>query len=238
MRTRPQLIREYPPPPEKYDYPSPSLWKCLDLFYKWSDFDIPWTNIETRYAVTMGNLGPYAAELYLYREMRRRITLLIGRATLPDEDEDILVPDMQELAHGAKSGALYEIEDILSAFQPFFFFAEKSPSVPAPLTIGLDWCSPKLGVLVNIILQHHSPTFQGIVFVEQRQVAACLARVLPCLPEMRNIIRCAELVGQGTMEDRMSKGSAVNAHRDVVKLFRQGSINLCMYLPHHFLNGQ
>jgi endoribonuclease Dicer len=227
-----QIIREYPPPAGHDSYPSPTLWKCLNLFYKWSDFDIPWTNIETRYAVTMNNLGPYSAELYLYSEMKRRISSWVGRTSLPVQQED--EPDISEtlqISHvSSKATALLEIDQILCEFRPFF----EDNSIPAkiPFAIGLDWCSPKMKILVDILVEHHSPTFQGIVFVEQRQVAACLARVLPCVLELKDLIRCAELVGQGSTEDRISRGMAMKSHHDTVKLFRDKKINLRECLLH------
>ena len=97
-----------------------------------------------------------------------------------------------------------------------------------------------------MLLEYHTPTFHGIVFVEQRQVAACLAKILGNIPELRGKIRCAELVGhggghgggrhgggngsgrgRGAASVRADvKGMGLAKQQDTVRMFRDGDINL------------
>ena len=154
--------------------------------------------------------------------MKRRITKLIDCAVPLVQDEGH--ESIQTAISSSKLPVLLEIDSILSDFQPFFEDNCIPPKIP--FVIGLEWCSPKLKALVDVLVEYHSPTFQGIVFVEQRQVATCLARVLPCISELKGIIQCAELVGQPSTENCLVKGTAYKNHRDIVRSFRQKSINL------------
>jgi endoribonuclease Dicer len=195
-----KVVKEYPVPPELYDYPSPTLQECFNLFDIWTEFDIPWMKIQSRYFATLENLGPYCAELYLYNNMKHRVIQLLN------ESQDI---DTRQLL---------EMNEIIGEYEPFF----DDPTVP----VTLAHCSPKVSELVSILLSHASSSanrFQGIIFVEQRQVASCLARILPRIAELKQCdIRCAELVGQNP--DNV--GGKGGGQRGVVKAFRDGEVNL------------
>lgn len=191
----------------------------------WSELDIPWYNIDMRYHATMSNLGPYAASLFLFDEMTQqinRIFKLYQEASQPMEyDTEVSLP----LSTSPKipPAAFKEIREIHADFEEFFLDTSNSDGIP--LSIPMNWCTPKVESLVDILLAHYTPAFQGIVFVEQRQVAACLARILPALPKLKGVIRSASLVGQGVGSDGVVK-SSVGGCRDAVELFRKNKINL------------
>ncbi|KAF8919202.1 P-loop containing nucleoside triphosphate hydrolase protein [Mucidula mucida] len=204
---RPQeIVRIYSPSPLDPYCPVSTLWASLTVFpiLASSELDFEWQVVERRYQVTLYNLGPFCAAMYLYKEMWSRIgTLIVHRSTC---DEDI-----------AESKALpddiYHVAEVLLDYEPFF---------PTDVPIELNWCSPKVRELVEIIRQHHSPTFQGIVFVEQRQDAACLADILPNVPELKGLISCGDLVGKGSSVEGISN----TRNGDAVLAFRQKRINL------------
>jgi endoribonuclease Dicer len=122
--------------------------------------------------------------------------------------------------------AFWDICDILHDFESFF--SDNPITDEIPITIDLEWCTPKLRALVDILLAHRSPTFQGIVFVEQRQIAGVLAKVLPAISQLKGVIRSAALVGQGVGLDGVSKATGDN-QVDAVGQFRRGDINLRSY---------
>ena len=70
---------------------------------------------------------------------------------------------------------------------------------------------------------------QGIIFVEQRQVASTLGRLLESVSELRGTIRCTHLVSQGISSEGVS-GYFDGCQGDAVKLFRDKEINICMFL--------
>ncbi|KAF8191429.1 hypothetical protein K438DRAFT_1675400 [Mycena galopus ATCC 62051] len=201
-----EIIKQYASPPGEYDFPSPTLWTYLSVFKTaFCNLNIGWDDIERRYATTLFNLGPQCASLYLYLEIGHRISKFCEAG-----DSDPPEPTSEDLC-----AELVQIQDILDAFDHL------STSLP----VCLEWCSPKLRVLVDILLSQNSQAFQCIIFVEQRQVAVCLAKVLPCIPVLRDLVRCAELVGQGDSTDGVSRNLGPTA-QNTLQLFREGRINL------------
>lgn len=256
-----QIIKEYFPPPDNYLYLNPSLWDTLSLFQP-DNVDIAWDKLHMKYHVTRNSLGPYSADLFIYHEIRTRVNQLLLEIDTRDNhivnpfgvEEDGMDIDDPPTYRSTPSipVALEQVDSILSDFKPFF--EDLSISPPAvPIPVPLAWCTPKVKALTEVLLAYHTPTFHGIVFVEQRQVAACLAKVLSKIPELRGRIRCAELVGHGGGHGTRSKGgsnaspaSGVNVkgmglarQQDTVRLFRksyeEGGLNLCAFLFYAFV---
>jgi endoribonuclease Dicer len=205
-----------------------------------------------KYHVTRNSLGPYCADLYLYHDIKARISQIINdlEASIKDKprinyDGDAY-PGMDMDASSETTIVippdLEQIDFILCEFRPFFEDDSMPPVVP--ITVPLAWCSPKVKALAEVLLEHCSPTFQGIVFVEQRQVAACLAKILSCIPELRGSIRCAELVGHGGGHGHRGKhaatanvkGMGLARQQDVVKSFRDGTLNLRALISPFFIS--
>lgn len=173
-------------------------------------------NIQSRYFATLENLGPYCAELYLYSDMKHRVIQLLSESqNIDTHDMDI---DCSQRQAAAAVQELLDMNEIICEYAPFF-------DDPLPSIIPSS-CSPKVSELVSILLSHISTCtnqLQGIIFVEQRQVASCLAKILPSVPELKQRgIRCAELVGQGS-DSGVGTGKGQSG---VVKAFREGEINL------------
>jgi endoribonuclease Dicer len=120
---------------------------------------------------------------------------------------------------------LFLILDIIDDFKSFFPSNMKSPLIP--ISVTLDWCTPKVKILVDILLGHYtrSSAFQGIIFVEQRQIASTLAKVLQVIPELSGKIKCAFIVGEGVNSDGVSKQTD-RFHGNPLELFRKRSINI------------
>ena len=180
------------------------------MFDTWLETDVFWSKIQSRYMSTWTELGPYGAELYLYTTMTQYITKLL--------------PDSPEAENGLDSyhdipEDILQVQDILHGFLPFFSDGD-TISVPD------QWCSPKLHALVDVLIENYSPTFQGIVFVEQRQMAVCLARILPAIPTLRGLIRCADLVGRNSPTGLADGADTRNNQTEIVQAFRDGSFNL------------
>ncbi|KAF9009493.1 type III restriction enzyme [Cyathus striatus] len=195
--------------------PTEELWELLD---------IPWINIQPRYYSTYYHLGPYCASLFLYFELQIHFTRIRREYRPVDEDVDMedasIIPN--PIAAKTLPADFFDIEDIVSGYESFFV----CPTNPLelPIAVPLEWCTPKLRELVNILLAYRSETFQAIIFVEQRQVAACLSKVLPYIPELTGVVRSAYLVGQGASNDGVSRTDLFQG--DAVKLFREGKVNI------------
>ncbi|KAK7035758.1 hypothetical protein R3P38DRAFT_3391822 [Favolaschia claudopus] len=201
-----EIIEQYPSPPQTYDFPSPTLWICLDVFRTTlRHLGIGLDDIERRHATALVNLGPYCASMYVFFETGHRISQFREQKDLAEDS-----PIPSELV-----AELMQIREIFDSFDLF--------SVAVP--VELEWCSPKVKVLVNILRSHLSQVFQGIIFVDQRQTAFCLARLLPCIPGLEEL-RCAELVGEGGEGvEGVLKVSGQNT-QETLQSFREGRLNL------------
>ncbi|KAF9265816.1 hypothetical protein L218DRAFT_120083 [Marasmius fiardii PR-910] len=216
-----EVITEYPLPPEQYLYPRPSLYDCLNAFDPSTlpVFTSSWADIERRYHATIANLGPYCASLYVFLEMKRLILSLGHLEAQKDVDDDMIIPCITADQEKVPEEILY-IADIVSQYECFF---SSDDDVSIPIVVPMDWFAPKVKVLVEVLVAHYSMTdFQGIIFVEQRQVAVCLAKVLPRVQVLEGLVRCGEVVGNNS--DARIMGS--RSHSETVKLFREGALNL------------
>ena len=110
---------------------------------------------------------------------------------------------------------LLAIEDILADYEPFF------SDLSASETLLDDWFSPKVHALVDVLLEQDASTFRGIVFVDQRQVALCLALVLPRLSRLQGRVRCASFIGQNPSIDGQNPAidgpKAIGSQRGVAR---------------------
>jgi endoribonuclease Dicer len=124
------------------------------------------------------------------------------------------------------SPKVLELDSLLAKYSPLF--ADVQSEGATTLDVALEWCTPQVQKLADLLLEYHTPSFQGIVFVEQRHVAFALARLLPRLTTLKGKIKSAELVGHGASAAAKAKvrGMALQNQQDVVKQFRNGELNL------------
>ncbi|KAG6831233.1 hypothetical protein H0H92_012030 [Tricholoma furcatifolium] len=221
-----EIVQEYPLPSEDpySDFPSPTLYDCFDVIEKdtWDELEIPWNTLAMRYDATLYNLGPYAASLFLHDELEQHITRLNDHyATVVRAfDNAIQLGVPSQVKWKSPPPDFWQIQDVHDAFKSWF-----SSESQSDLTFSLTWCTPKVRTLVGLLLAYHTPDFQGIVFVEQRQTATCLATILPLVAELNGLIRCRALMGQGVNKDGIGKATPVG-HKDAIASFRRGDINL------------
>ncbi|KAJ3907181.1 hypothetical protein F5879DRAFT_796189 [Lentinula edodes] len=219
-----EMIKFYPPPPQDYDYPSPLLWDALNVFTLLKNVALDngsWADVERRYFVTLNNLGPYAASFYLFSEASYLITRLFAIYRVAD------VSEINELVVSRSSSPkeipseLFDIADVLVDYQAYFTKMDDPSSLPS--SVSLDWCTPKVRTLAEVLRNHHSPTFQGIIFVEQRQIATYLAKILPHIPELNGLVKCGSFVGGVATSERVSSDGG---QEQVARSFREKKINL------------
>ncbi|OJT13423.1 Dicer-like protein 1 [Trametes pubescens] len=228
-----QIIQVYPAPPIKYpDYPSKSLRRLLNLEDTPAEIGIPVDKILTRYEVTFYSLGPFGAELFLYTEVKQRVSQMIQDAL--DSSMDYLTP--AQYAQTARAGPLSpdtlknvpqklkELHRTLESFRDFF---ETPESGSDPMPIPMSWCSPKVRKLAETLFERYTDSFQGIIFVEQRHVATCLAVILERIPLLAHVIKSEQLVGHGKDAAKAhTKGMGTRNQQDTVKMFRERAINV------------
>lgn len=177
--------------------------------------------------MTLYNVGPYCASLYLFLEIRHTVKHVQFNLRATDTDntqmEVVEVMSTSKAISKALPDEVLLIQEILTGFEDFFRNSEDLNIVP--VTVPTTWCSPKLNALKDILLEFYTTNFQVIVFVEQRQVAACISKVLPAMPELNDKIRSAHLVGQGVNNEGVSK-TTDTYHGDAIQAFRKGDVNV------------
>ncbi|CAA7265310.1 unnamed protein product [Cyclocybe aegerita] len=226
-----EVLKYYPFPPESPASPNPTIYRCLQVIDTsvWDDLDIPFSNIDIRYQVTLGNIGFYGASMFLYLEIQHFIESKLAeykrlQLCRPHDAESMEVDvGPSSIPVRPLPDQIFLIKEILQGFEGYFPPSMTSPIVPIPLT--MDMCTPKVNVLVDILLENYTPTFQAIIFVEQRQVASALSRIIQVLPELQGKIRSAFLVGTGVNSEGMTRQTN-QAHGDPVKLFKSKEINI------------
>jgi endoribonuclease Dicer len=227
-----QVIKEYPFPPEEYNYPSPTIREALSIIDKsiWDQLNIPWSNIDIRYCSTLNNLGPYCASLFLYMEIQHHVEkilvdnkLQLMAITSDDMDIDFNMNTVPSKPVKTIPKDIFDIFDILRDFEAFF----PGDFLSSASITQADWYTPKVHKLIEILKEYHTPTFQCIIFVEQRQDALCLARLLRSIPNLMEYVRCGYLMGNGTNNEGVSK-MADRLYDDPIKSFRERQINICI----------
>jgi endoribonuclease Dicer len=188
FRALSQIIREYPSTDTGYPTYPPSLWEQLVALELFSHPAIVHENLETRYAVTVAEVGPYGADSYLSSHLTplladltrkhqydylatqgkfKSSSGLLSDGTQENLEAMSIDSDITEL-----SSTLIQVEAVLDKFR-------HSVSFDKSFALEPEWLSPKLRVLVTILVERRSSSFQGIIFVEQRQIASTLAWILP-----------------------------------------------------------
>ncbi|KAF8520186.1 hypothetical protein BU17DRAFT_46941 [Hysterangium stoloniferum] len=229
-----EIVLEYPISDVYSHYPR-SLWDRFEGFkfqgYQASAHE----NMALRYQVTRQELGPYSADFYLCSYVKTLVSDQARKAhygslmaqTNVEEDSmpDILtaseadVPSSPDSSSADIQTRLSQMEWILREFHDEVSFDHTAP-------IPNEWLSPKLRILVSTLLERRSSSFQGIIFVEQRQVAATLAWILPRIPELKGWITSGALVGHGTGRHLNAQGLAEKKQKEILKSFRSRACNL------------
>ena len=194
----------------------------------WDQLSIPWSNIDIRYNSTLNNLGPYCASLFLYLEIQHHVARILADNLLAitSDDMDIDTGNVVVPSKPVKNipKDIFNIFEILRDFEAFFPGDFSSSKVLITLA---DWYTPKVHKLIDILTEYYTPTFQCIIFVEQRQDALCLARLLQSIPNLMGYIRCGYLMGSGASNEGVLK-MADRLYGDPIKSFRERQINICM----------
>ncbi|KAI6038416.1 hypothetical protein EDC04DRAFT_3022354 [Pisolithus marmoratus] len=177
-----QLIKEYYPPPDHYLYLNPNLWDTLSHFRS-DDVDIPWDKLLMKYHVTRNSLGPYCADLFIYHDLRPRISQILYQiettwkeqlgdplALYDEENYGIAPMDVDGAVNMSKPPVpvdLEQIDAILTDFQPWF--DSSPPSHSSSLSLSRSSSSPPtptstiLSSTSMVPMPHQLPTLQCTV---------------------------------------------------------------------------
>lgn len=199
-----EVMKEYAALEESHgnDYPLPPLRSYLGALDLTETLDNLWSSVVARYEHTLQNVGIHCAELYLFDEMNCRTTTasmaimnLTGNSSSSSPDSEV-------------------VRDIVASYRLLW-------NDFADVPLDVNWLSPKLRALIDVISENHTPALQAIVFVQQRQVAYCLARVMNMIPALQDKVKCDALTGGNE-----SSFSLSTDWKQVIDSFRRKELNL------------
>lgn len=235
-----KVIIHYESPPLEYaEYPSPFLWTELGKGGLLSRIGIRIESVEARYGKTLETLGPAAAEYFLHKVLSAKLQEEI-RGEYEDHIRRLKRP---KLVH--KDTNSEQTADGLTGHSADAHIAQQTlrsilQVVEGRLSIDVlpsTWMAPKYSALVNLLKQYESASFRGILFAEQRQVAATLTWLLARTSETKDWIKCAELMGHGDLKGsgEVLAGMGLKPQENVVKAFRKGELNMSKHYLLHLL---
>lgn len=211
------------------------MWTRFGLSTLPPHIDLPIEKIRTRYDVTYQSLGPYGADLFLYHDVKYRIAQFIAQAE--DQLEYMATTQLTGLTAPTEIELPLELQQMKVVLSDFsdFFDNEEDPDT-APRRINIKWCSPKVVLLSQLLFEFYRQDFQGIIFVEQRHVAACLSKMLPRIPPLELYFKSAQLIGHGasSLQKSQVRGMALKSQQEAVRMFREGQCNLRTYLDRYY----
>lgn len=207
-----------------------TLWKKLGD-YGLHDNPILFTDkIETRYMVTLNELGPFAADIYLATYLNTILShfTLSNLHSGPMEHEymsSFSTLAYRELPSDSPTETLQIAQDMLTIkklVDEFVSHDFKQESFVVPN----EWLSPKLRILVKELCARRHNSFQGMIFVEQRQIAVTLAWILSKISELKSWIFPGAIVGHGTARLSSTQGMVDKKQKQTINSFRTGVYNL------------
>lgn len=227
------MLRYPPSPPSYASYAGASLWEQIQAVQLLTAFDHHEKAVQalrTRYSNLLQSVGPAGADYFIYGYYSAKLSAALNqsheeaikhsveisstaiRLENPDDHVSLKADSEQQSVLSTST-----LKAILSTFEP---------QVLAEV-ITMSLVSPKLAALVQLLQNFRSASFRGIVFVEQRHIAATLSWLLVHLSEIKDWIKCSVLTGHGGKPEENGEGMGLNAQRKVVDAFRRGDVNLC-----------
>ncbi|KAE9375393.1 P-loop containing nucleoside triphosphate hydrolase protein [Stipitochalara longipes BDJ] len=169
-----------------------------------------------------------------HREKLRLQVKLPLEAWAADYYASQIIAKVTQSADG--SGASVGIWDVTSAEKQYLKKALQSVELSIPTAhkrpTSILPVTDKVRKLVEILAQmSKSATFSGIVFVQERALAAVLAHLLSVHPETRDLFRIGTIVGTSAHSHRAQSKDIrelidVDSQKKVLSSFKSGQINL------------
>lgn len=215
-----ERIQTYSATPIAYtNYPRPSLWdECQEFLAQQSPEDH--NRRIGRYFSAMEATGPLGADYWVFNELSKILSDLKAAHTT----------GLSELARRVVGDNVKPWTPPTDLAEMYETLNRHTPRFNGPITLSPDWMSPKLLSLVEVLAPARSPAFQGIIFTEQRHIAAVLAWILKRVSSLKDWLKPAALMGHGLSATRFAAesgdGMRFRHQRETVANFRAGVLNL------------
>lgn len=222
-----EFLAEYRPPTSDYpNYPIPTMWTVLQGF---DHLVFPEPDdareLQSRFSHVQTELGPLAADYFVFLFIQRTIFKnTVSSADLGayySRNKFVTAKTSQDAPEGRSW------TDLDGAYNHHL---ERIQALAMGLNDALisSWFTPKLQLLIEILIANRADDFSAIIFVEQRQIATTLAWLLPMVPQLRDWVKAGALVGHGDTGGPSFEGNGMahSTQRSIVRDFREGNTNL------------
>ncbi|KAI6036993.1 hypothetical protein BKA83DRAFT_4170530 [Pisolithus microcarpus] len=200
--------------PDHYLYLNPNLWDTLSYFRS-NDVDIPWDKLLMKYHVTRNSLGPYCADLFIYHDLRPRVSQILYQ--IESSWKEKLGDPLTLYGEENYGTAPMDVDDVVNV---------PKPHIPVK-------------ALTEVLLEYYTSTFHGIVFLALRRSLEmyrnCEGRS-GCAELVghggghgsgRHNSGSGGTEGKAAVSVRADvKGMGLARQQDTVKMFRDGELNL------------
>lgn len=184
-----------------------------------------------RYHTAYNLLGLYAAEMGLYTDLSDFFSEALKSTTHIDTQtlrrrylEGSMMLGAAKGTTPVVDACLHALRDVLQEHELYF-----STPIFHPLLwpFSVEWISPRLQKLVDLLIAKHTPTLKGMVFVQERHTAVFMAEILNRTPVLQNLVKSRYLVGIGQGSGEIGgRTMSASEQRRVVEAFRGGDTNL------------
>lgn len=183
--------------------------------------------IETRYFVTLEELGPFAADIYLASYLDTALSTYIGKNSYDYLIEREFLVNTPSLSPEISSSDPLRVDaaDILTMKELLEEFTSEGLQEES-FVVPNEWISPKLRILVNELCARRHNSFQCMIFVEQRQIAVTLAWILSRISELKSWIFPGAIIGHGGGRSASIQGMVYKKQKQTLDFFRSGAYNL------------
>lgn len=218
-----ERIEIYASPPERYPgYIRPTLWdESQDILLAlWED---DYNARLGKYMAVTKAAGPYGADYWVLNELDSLIKAQTsGYDTAVVELSRRFSSPMEE-SESHNASYLEAAREVVERHRQRF---------SDEVIVNDSWLSPKMLKLVELLQQTKSRTdvFQGIIFTEQRSVAATVSWMLSRIPSLRSWIMSSVVMGHGTTSapsaEKVLDGMQFKLQHEVIEKFRRHENNL------------
>jgi endoribonuclease Dicer len=173
-----------------------------------------------KYMTLMQAVGPYGADYWVLNELDLRVKAATSGydAALMDLSRRFSSP-----VQNSESQHLDAAREVAERHRERF---------SDEVIVEESWLSPKMLKLVELLQQAKSrtDTFQGIIFTQQRSIAAAVSWMLSRIPRLQGWVKCSVVMGHGsTNAPSMKKhidGMQFKLQHEIIEKFRRHEINL------------
>lgn len=219
-----ERVEVYASSPGRYPgYVAPTLWdESQEILLALCGSD-SLDRLTGKHLAIIQAVGPYGADYWVLNELDSRVKAATSRYNAAIMDLSRRLSSPSENSESQRVSHLDAAREVAERHRERF---------SDEVIMEESWLSPKILKLVELLQQtkRRTDTFQGIIFTQQRSVAAAVSWILSRIPRLRSWIMCSVVMGHGTTNapsmKKATDGMQFKLQHEVIEKFRKHEINL------------